>query len=55
MTHFWIGHLTYGWVLDIKDQCDKADVKFFFKQWGGFNKKKAGRQLEGKTYNEMPV
>ena len=43
------------WALDIKDQCDKADVKFFFKQWGGFNKKKAGRQLEGKTYNEMPV
>jgi len=42
------------WVLDIKDQCDKADVKFFFKQWGGFNKKKAGRKLEGKTYNEMP-
>ena len=42
------------WVLDIKDQCDKAYVKFFFKQWGGFNKKKAGRQLEGKTYNEMP-
>jgi protein gp37 len=43
------------WVLDIKDQCDKADVKFFFKQWGGFNKKKAGRQLEGNIYNEMPV
>jgi protein gp37 len=43
------------WALDIKDQCDKADVKFFFKQWGGFNKKKAGRQLEGKIYNEMPV
>jgi protein gp37 len=43
------------WALDIKDQCDKADVKFFFKQWGGFNKKKAGRQLEGNIYNEMPV
>lgn len=42
------------WVLDIKDQCEKAGVKFFFKQWGGFNKKKTGRQLEGKTYNEMP-
>jgi protein gp37 len=42
------------WVLDIKDQCDKAGVKFFFKQWGGFNKKKSGRLLEGKTYNEMP-
>lgn len=42
------------WVLDVKDQCIRADVKFFFKQWGGFNKKKAGRQLEGKIYNEMP-
>jgi len=42
------------WVLDIKDQCEKSGVKFFFKQWGGFHKKKAGRQLEGKTYNEMP-
>jgi protein gp37 len=43
------------WVIDIKNQCEKARVKFFFKQWGGFNKKKAGRQLEGKTYNEMPA
>jgi len=42
------------WVLDIRDQCNKANVKFFFKQWGGVNKKKAGRKLEGKTYNEMP-
>jgi|SRR5690606_12333522 len=42
------------WVLDIKDQCDKADVAFFFKQWGGTNKKKTGRLLEGRTYDEMP-
>jgi protein gp37 len=42
------------WVIDIKDQCEKARVKFFFKQWGGFKKKKAGRELDGKTYSEMP-
>lgn len=42
------------WVLDIKQQCLTADVPFFFKQWGGTNKKKAGRQLEGRTWNEMP-
>ena len=42
------------WVLDIKDQCDRADVAFFFKQWGGTNKKAAGRELEGREYNEMP-
>ncbi|MBM2816541.1 MAG: phage Gp37/Gp68 family protein [Ignavibacteria bacterium] len=43
------------WVLDIKEQCLKANVKFFFKQWGGTNKKKNGRILEGKTYDEMPL
>jgi protein gp37 len=42
------------WVLDIQNQCSKNKVAFFFKQWGGTNKKKAGRQLNGKTYNEMP-
>ena len=42
------------WVLDIKRQCKKAGVAFFFKQWGGFNKKATGRKLEGKIYNEMP-
>ncbi len=42
------------WVLDIRDQCVKAKVPFFFKQWGGVNKKKAGRLLEGKTWSEMP-
>ena len=42
------------WVIDIHNQCKEARVKFFFKQWGGFNKKKAGRKLEGKTYDEMP-
>lgn len=43
------------WALDIRDQCKKAKVPFFFKQWGGVNKKRAGRELEGKLYNEMPV
>jgi protein gp37 len=42
------------WVTEIKDQCLEADVPFFFKQWGGTNKKKAGRTLEGKTWDEMP-
>jgi protein gp37 len=44
-----------AWVLSIRDQCHKADVPFFFKQWGGVQKKKAGRILEGRTYDEMPV
>ena len=42
------------WVLDIQDQCEKSKVAFFFKQWGGTNKKKAGRELAGNTYSEMP-
>lgn len=42
------------WVLDIQAQCEKSDVAFFFKQWGGKNKKANGRLLNGKTYDEMP-
>lgn len=42
------------WVIDIQEQCEKAKVKFFFKQWGGRNKKKNGRELNGRTYDEMP-
>jgi protein gp37 len=42
------------WVTDIRDQCHAADVPFFFKQWGGTRKKKAGRLLEGRTHDEMP-
>ncbi len=42
------------WVTDIQKQCKKAGVAFFFKQWGGTNKKASGRILNGKTYNEMP-
>lgn len=43
------------WVISIKDQCHKANVDFFFKQWGGTNKKKAGRILQGQTWDEMPT
>ena len=42
------------WVWDIKQQCQEQEVAFFFKQWGGTNKKKAGRELAGMTYSEMP-
>jgi protein gp37 len=44
-----------SWVLDIRDQCLKNSVPFFFKQWGGVHKKKAGRELEGRIWDEMPV
>jgi protein gp37 len=43
------------WVLAIQNQCRKADVAFYFKQWGGVFKKKAGRVLEGRTWDEMPA
>lgn len=43
-----------SWVLSILEQCRTANVPFFFKQWGGFHKKKAGRLLQGRTYDEMP-
>jgi len=42
------------WVLQIKEQCLNAGVAFYFKQWGGTNKKKNGRLLEGKRYDMMP-
>ena len=42
------------WVIDIKEQCEKANVAFYFKQWGGTNKKKNGRLLDGKKYDNMP-
>jgi len=42
------------WVLNIQEQCKYAGVAFFFKQWGGKNKKANGRLLNGKTYSEMP-
>jgi protein gp37 len=42
------------WVLDLRDQCRRAGVAFYFKQWGGVNKKRAGRLLQGRTWDEMP-
>jgi protein gp37 len=43
-----------SWVLSIRNQCRRAKVPFFFKQWGGVRKSEAGRSLDGKTYNEFP-
>jgi protein gp37 len=43
------------WVTDIRDQCLAAGVPFFFKQWGGVAKKRAGRKLDGRTWDEMPA
>lgn len=44
-----------AWVLAIRDQCKRAGVPFFFKQWGGVRKSETGRTLEGKTYDEFPA
>jgi protein gp37 len=41
------------WVIDIRDQC-AAEVPFFFKQWGGINKKAAGRRIENRTWDQKP-
>ena len=43
------------WVLEIRDQCIRAGVPFFFKQWGGVHKSRNGRILEGRTWDEMPA
>jgi protein gp37 len=43
------------WVVSIRDQCLQAKVPFFFKQWGGVQKKKRGRSLDGRTWDQMPV
>ncbi|MBC8505370.1 MAG: phage Gp37/Gp68 family protein [Chloroflexi bacterium] len=48
-------HMDRTWVTNIRDQCKGANVPFFFKQWGGVNKKKNGRILDGRTWNEMPA
>lgn len=42
------------WATDIRNQCLAAGVPFFFKQWGGPNRKEAGRELDGRTWDEMP-
>jgi protein gp37 len=42
------------WVVSLLEQCREADVPFFFKQWGGVRKHRTGRELNGRTYDEMP-
>ena len=42
------------WVINIREQCVRSGVPFFFKQWGGVRKKTAGRELQGRTWDEMP-
>jgi protein gp37 len=42
------------WVRNIREQCLRQNVPFFFKQWGGFNKKKRGRMLDGREWNQIP-
>lgn len=44
-----------SWAVNIRDQCERASVAFFFKQWGGVNKKKRGRVLEGRTWDQVPA
>ena len=43
------------WARDIQKQCADANVPFYFKQWGGFFKKRNGRELDGRTWEEMPL
>jgi len=43
------------WATDLRDQCQRAGVPFFFKQWGGKNKKQAGRVLDGRLWDELPL
>ena len=43
------------WVIQIRDRCLASNVPFFFKQWGGVNKKRTGRELEGKTWDDLPM
>ena len=43
------------WVRSIRVQCQEANVPFFFKQWGGVRKHETGRQLDGSTYDELPI
>jgi protein gp37 len=42
------------WVLSLRDQCERAKIPFFFKQWGGVRKSKTGREIEGRTYDGLP-
>ena len=42
------------WAIEVRDLCEREGVPFFFKQWGGVFKKKTGRTLDGRTWDEMP-
>jgi protein gp37 len=44
-----------AWVRSIRNQCREGDVPFFFKQWGGVRKAKTGRELDGRTWDELPA
>ena len=44
-----------SWIIEIRNLCQKSEVPFFFKQWGGVKKRKKGRILEGRTWDEMPL
>ena len=46
--------MSVDWVLNIKEQCEMQNIPFYFKQWGGANKKKTGRELLGRTWDDMP-
>lgn len=46
--------LRHEWVTGLRDQCLRADVPFFFKQWGGVRKKATGRLLDGRTWDQLP-
>jgi len=47
-------HMDPQWVRSIRDQCIAGGVAFHFKQWGGVNKKRTGRVLDGRTWDELP-
>ena len=47
--------MSIEWVDSIHEQCVRSGVRFFFKQWGGVRKHVAGRELHGRTYDEMPL
>jgi protein gp37 len=47
--------LDRAWVADLRDRCERSGVAFYFKQWGGTNKKKTGRELDGRTHDALPL
>ena len=51
----WRRPVDIGWVREIRDRCEVSGVPFFFKQWGGRTSKSGGRELDGRTWDEMPL